>query len=163
MTQDKTRLIWEGPSRPYKAVDRKYYTGMLGVGIALFLFLAFAGQFTIIIVLLSILFTTYAFYAFPPTKVSYSLSDSGINIADEFVPWSDVTSFFTEKRLDTTLISLNVKTKALSRVKYIIPDTDTTLVEAMKIIEEHVPRFVQKEEKNIIAKLVERISFNIRE
>ncbi|MBP7859980.1 hypothetical protein KA001_03420 [Patescibacteria group bacterium] len=159
----KTLLIWEGPQRPYKKVDRKYYTSMIGIGIALFLFLIFAGQFILIIVLLSMLFTTYALFAVAPGNATYAITTAGLEIQGELVPWEQILNFFTEKRLDVTIISLNVKTTSLSRVKYLIPDNETTLIEAIKIIESKVPRYAPKSDTNLIAKLIERIGLSIKE
>jgi hypothetical protein len=158
----KTLLIWEGPERPYKKQDRKFYSGMISVAVVLCIFLVFAGQFALIIVLLSILFASYALYATPPKNTTYLINEDGFIFDEEKVFWEQVDDFFIQKRLDGTVINLDIN-KGLIKRRYLIPDNQQTLDKAVEIIEQHVERRKLKEEKSPVQKQIKKWGLSLKE
>lgn len=161
--KEKTLLIWDGPERPFKQRDRKFYTSMVSVGLVLLLFLLFAGQFILIIVLLAVLFASYALYSVPPKNISYVLTDVGVSVADTKYLWSDFLSHSVGKTLDQNLISLELSKNTLLKMVYLIPDNVKTLDEAQKIVSKYLPEKSQRIDKNLISKTVSRLTSYIKE
>lgn len=158
----KTLLIWEGPERPYKKQDRKFYSGMISVALVLCLFLAFAGQFALIIVLLSLLFATYALYSTPPQKTTYVITEDGVELGEEKIFWEQIEDFFVTKKLDEKVINLNLLQGFMKR-RYLIPDTQDTMDKAVEIIEKNVQRRKINEEKSPLQKQIKKLGLSLRE
>lgn len=161
-TKAKTLMIWEGPERPYKKQDRKFYSGMISVAIVLCLFLAFAGQFVLIIVLLSLLFASYALYATPPQKTTYVITEDGFELGEEKIFWEQVEDFFVTKRLDEKVINLDL-VKGFMKRRYLIPDNQETMDKAVDIIEQHIQRRKLSEEKSPLEKQIKKLGLSLRE
>lgn len=158
----KTLMIWEGPERPYKKQDRKFYSGMISVAIVLCLFLAFAGQFVLIVVLLSLLFATYALYSTPPQKTTYVITEDGLELGDEKIFWEQIEDFFVTKKLDERVINVDL-VKGFMKRRYLIPNTQETMDKAVDIVEQHVQRRKLSEEKTPLQKQIKKIGLSLRE
>ena len=161
--KEKTLLIWEGPERPFKARDRKYYSGMISIEVVLFLFLMFAGQYILVLVFLSVLFAAYSLYSIPPKKIPYVLTDVGVEIDGEKRPWSAFKGYFITKNLDQKIINLEISTKNLLNLVYLIPNNLQTLDEAQKIVEKYLPLKPITVDKSIVGKAFKRLSDYIKE
>lgn len=161
-TQAKTLLIWEGPQRPYKRQDRKFYSGMISVAVVLCLFLVFAGQFILIIVLLSMLFASYALYATPPGKATYIITEEGLQLDDEKIFWEKIENFFVTKRLDGNIININLNSGVMKR-RYLIPDKQKTMDEAVSVLEKYAERRKVKEEKSPVQKYIKKVGLSLKE
>lgn len=160
--QAKTLLIWEGPERPYKKQDRKFYSGMISLVVVISVFLAVAGQFTLIIVLLSLLFATYALYSTPPHKTTYVLTTQGVELKEEKIPWEKFKHYFVSQKLDERVINLDLNEGLMGR-RFLIADSQKTLDEAIKIIKEYIDEKPYATEKTQAQKLVEKIGLGIKE
>lgn len=161
--QEKTLLIWEGPERPFKHRDRKYYTSMISIALVLGLFLFFAGHFMLIIVLFAILFASYALYSVPPKNIPYVLSDVGVSVAETKYLWGDFLGYSVSKNLDQTIINLELKQNKLMRLVYLIPNKLETLDEAQKIVVKYVPEKIKTIDNSIVGTALKKLSNYIKE
>ena len=164
MEQKRTLLIWEGPERPFKKRDKKFYSKMIPLVVAIVLFLTFAGQFMIIIVFLSLLFAAYALYATPPKKSSYVLTTEGVEVEGESIPWKKMESYFISNNNEGTVINLDLNVGSLMKRRFLIPDSIETLEKATKIIEQYVKRKEPtNENKSSASKIINRIGLSLKE
>jgi len=160
--QAKTLLIWEGPERPHKKQDKKFYSGMISLVIVISIFLGVAGQFTLIIVLLSLLFATYALHSTPPQKTTYVLTTQGVEFKDEKMPWSKFKHYFVAKELDEKLINLDLKEGFLSR-RFLIADTQKTMDDVIKILKDYLNEKPYATEKSTMQKAIEKAGLSLKE
>lgn len=163
MEKAKTLIIWEAPARPYKKGEKRYLTKLLAVLLPLVIFLVFAGQFTIIIVLLALLFVSYALYAVPPGKATYTIFEDGIEFGEEKVLFSDIDSFHLGKELGQTVVNIDLKKAGLIKRRFLLFDKIETKDKVLKILREKLTeRNLQKEETKV-TKYVKKLGLSLKE
>jgi len=160
---NKTLLIWDGPERPHKHRDRKFYTSMIALLLGISIFLILAGQYMIIILVLSLVFATYALYSTPPGKTTYVITSEGLDFKDEFIPWSKIDSYFVTKSLDGTVINIDLNVGSLLKRRYLIPDNADTMHKATTIIAEHVPKKMEQKKQSVLSKVTNKIGISFKE
>jgi hypothetical protein len=109
--EEVTPIEWIAPGRPFQKRGKQFYlTGlliMLLVEIILFLF----SQYMLMVLVLSLVFVSFALAAIPPKDFHYRMSSEGIRIEDTFFLWKELYDFYFKKEggMDT----LHVRTQAL--------------------------------------------------
>ncbi len=110
-TQVRTLLAWTAPGRPFRKRKKEFYTTslliMLLVQIILFLF----GQYLLMLVVLSLVFASFALASVPPQNFHYKISTEGITIEDHFFLWQELYDFYFKKRESIDI--LHIRTKSL--------------------------------------------------
>ncbi len=110
-TEVKTLLAWTAPGRPFKKRTKQYYLTslliMLFVEILLFLF----SQYMLMLVVLSLVFVSFALATVPPRDFHYRISTEGITVEDHFFLWQELYDFYFKKRNGIEV--LHVRTHAL--------------------------------------------------
>ena len=93
----KTLYEWNAPGRPFKKRTKTYFTTTLlilfFVEILLFLF----GQYALMLVILSLVFVSFALAIVPPHDFSYRISTEGIFLQDSFFIWHELYDFYFKK------------------------------------------------------------------
>ncbi|HHH14303.1 MAG TPA: hypothetical protein ENJ78_01185 [candidate division WWE3 bacterium] len=158
----KTLLIWEGYARPFKKKDKKYFTNLISTAVVIIIFLLLAGQFTIIIAFLSLLFASYALYSVPPQKTTYVITNKGIELEEEVIPWERIKDYFVSEKLGHKVINLNLYEGTLSR-RYLLPDSKETLQKARKILNEYLAEYIEPKKQDFITKGIEKIGLKYKE
>ncbi|MCL4419007.1 hypothetical protein M1146_02785 [Patescibacteria group bacterium] len=106
----KTLLAWTAPGRPFRKRGKQYYLTslliMLLVEIILFLF----SQYLLMLVVVSLVFVSFALATVPPRDFHYRISTEGITIEDHFFLWQELYDFYFRK-LDGVDI-LHIRTHA---------------------------------------------------
>lgn len=162
MEQQKTLLIWEGPVRPYKKQDKKFYANMISLVIVMGVFLFVAGQWPLIVVLLSLLFASYALYSQKPPNTTYAITNKGIVIDKEVIEYDKIQNFFVTKSLDETLINFDLKLGFLKR-RFMIPNNVKTLEKAEKILKDYIfEKPVTKQKPNVIMHYLDKFGLKFK-
>lgn len=109
-TEVKTLLSWSSPGRPFKKRTKQYYLTalliMFFVEIILFLF----SQYLLMLVILSLVFVSFALSSVPPQDFHYRISTEGIKVEDHFFLWQELYDFYFKKINGVDV--LHVRTKA---------------------------------------------------
>ncbi|MEK7450973.1 MAG: hypothetical protein AAB662_03500 [Patescibacteria group bacterium] len=94
----KTLLSWTAPGRPFRKKGRQFYLTslliMLLIEIILFLF----SQYLLMLVVVSLVFVSFALATVPPRDFNYRISSEGITIEDHFFLWQELYDFYFKKR-----------------------------------------------------------------
>ncbi|MDO8620852.1 MAG: hypothetical protein Q7R31_01050 [Candidatus Levybacteria bacterium] len=94
----KTLLAWTAPGRPFRKKGRQFYLTslliMLLIEIILFLF----SQYLLMLVVVSLVFVSFALATVPPRDFNYRISSEGITIEDHFFLWQELYDFYFKKR-----------------------------------------------------------------
>ena len=92
-----TLLEWTAPGRPFKKRTKQYYMTslliMLFVEVILFLF----SQYLLMIVVLSLVFTSFVLTGIPPKNFNYRISTEGVMVEDSFFLWQELYDFYFKK------------------------------------------------------------------
>lgn len=93
----QTFLAWEAPGRPFRERSREYFINglliMAAVEIILFLF----SQYLLMMVVLSLVFFSFALASVPPRPFHYRISSEGIQIEKNFFIWEELYDFYFYK------------------------------------------------------------------
>ena len=93
----KTLLSWTAPGRPFRKRTKQYFLTalllMLLIEIVLFLF----SQYALMLVVLSLVFVSFALAIVPPHDFHYRISTEGITIEDHFSLWQELYDFYFKK------------------------------------------------------------------
>lgn len=93
----KTLLSWSAPGRPFQKKTKEYFLTslliVLFVEVILFLF----SQYLLMVVVLSLIFVSFALSVIPPHNFHYRISTEGITIEDHFYLWQELYDFYFKK------------------------------------------------------------------
>jgi|SRR3990167_1166413 len=93
----RTLLSWAAPGRPYRKRTKQYFLTslliMLLIEIILFLF----SQYILMLVVVSLVFVSFALAIVPPVNFNYKISTEGITIQDHFFLWQELYDFYFKK------------------------------------------------------------------
>lgn len=107
----KTLLSWTAPGRPFRKRGRQYYLTtlliMLLIEIILFLF----AQYTLMFLVVSLVFVAFALSLVPPKNFHYRISTEGITIEDHFFLWQELYDFYFRKQYGIDV--LHIRTHSL--------------------------------------------------
>ncbi len=102
--QVKTLLSWSAPGRPFQKKSKEYYlTSMLivlFVEVILFLF----SQYLLMVVVLSLVFVSFALASVAPRDFHYRISTEGITVEDHFYLWQELYDFYFKRRGNTEVL-----------------------------------------------------------
>ncbi len=108
--QVRTLLSWSAPGRPFKKRTKEYFLTslliVLFVEVILFLF----SQYLLMLVVLSLIFVSFALATVAPRDFHYRLSTEGITIEDHFYLWQELYDFYFRRRENTEV--LHIRTHA---------------------------------------------------
>ncbi|MDE2588662.1 MAG: hypothetical protein KGL95_03225 [Patescibacteria group bacterium] len=126
----KTILEWTAPGRPFVKRGRQYFATalliMFLVEIILFLF----SQYLLMLVIVSLVFVSFALASVPPHDFTYRISTQGFFLEDHFFLWKELYDFFFSKQSGQDVLVL--------RTKAIFPGEVVVTLGHMKI--EHVKK-----------------------
>lgn len=106
----RTLIEWESAGRPFRKRGKQYYLTalliMLFVEIILFLF----SQYLLMVVVLMLVFVTFALAYVPPKNFYYKVSTEGVMVEDRFFLWKELYDFYF--RESENLETLHIRTEA---------------------------------------------------
>lgn len=96
--QVHTLLSWTAPGRPFRKRKKEFYLSslliMFLVEIILFLF----SEYVLMLVILSLVFVSFALVTVPPHDFHYRISSEGITIEDHFFLWQELYDFYFRQK-----------------------------------------------------------------
>lgn len=105
----RTLLSWSSAGRPFKKRTKQFYLTalliMLFVEIIFFLF----SQYVLMLVVLALVFVSFALASIPPKDFHYKVSTEGIRVEDHFYLWQELYDFYFKK--EHGIETLRVRTK----------------------------------------------------
>jgi len=121
----KTFLEWHAPGRPFIERSREYFVNgfliMMALEIILFLF----GQYLLMIVVLSLVFLSFAMSIVPPHMFYYKITSEGIRVEDYFFIWDELYDFFFIKHHGKDVLYLRTKDYFPGELKVTLGDIST--------------------------------------
>ncbi|MEX2007324.1 MAG: hypothetical protein WD992_00970 [Candidatus Levyibacteriota bacterium] len=129
--QIKTLLSWSAPGRPFHKRSKEYYlTGLLivvFVEVILFLF----SQYLLMVVVLSLIFVSFALASVPPKDFHYRISTEGVTIEDHFYLWQELYDFYFKKRGNAQVLHLRTHAFIPGELTITLGDMDKEHVKAV--------------------------------
>jgi hypothetical protein len=95
--EESVPLEWTAPGRPFQKRTKQFYLTalliMLLIEIILFLF----SQYLLMVVIVSLVFVSFALATVPPKDFKYRISTEGIMVEDRFFLWKEMYDFYFKK------------------------------------------------------------------
>jgi hypothetical protein len=107
----KTLLAWQAPGRPFKKRKREYFATMILLALLFEVLFFLFGQYMLMLVVVSLVFVTFALATVPPADFHYRISSEGITIEDHFFLWQELYDFYFKRRHGLDI--LHIRTHAL--------------------------------------------------
>ncbi len=87
-------LEWNAPGRPFKQRSRQFYLTAILIALFVEVILFLFAQYLLMIVVVSLLFVSFALASVPPKDFHYRVSTEGIMIEDRFFLWKELYDFY---------------------------------------------------------------------
>ncbi|HKC14917.1 MAG TPA: hypothetical protein VKC89_03085 [Patescibacteria group bacterium] len=107
----RTLLAWTGPGRPFRKRGKQYFLTAILIVFLVEIILFLFSQYLLMLVVLSLLFLSFALATVPPRDFHYRISNQGITVEDHSYLWIELYDFYFKKRENVDI--LHVRTKAL--------------------------------------------------
>lgn len=104
-SKEKVLFEWSSHERPYKAIDKKFYTTVLAIAFITGLVLFFVDGWAPVILIVALVFLFYVMSTIEPEKVQSKLTNQGIWFSTSFIPWEALGSFWFTKQMDNELLT----------------------------------------------------------
>lgn len=145
----RTLLEWNAPGRPFTQRTKQFYmTGlliMLFIEIILFLF----SQYMLMLLVLSLVFVSFALESTPPRAFYYRVSTQGVMVEDRFFIWEELYDFYFKKESGTDVLHIGTKSFIPGELTLTVNEKDEeaikeTLVHFLPFREYIKPTFMEK-------------------
>lgn len=106
----KTLLSWSAPGRPFQKRGKQFYLTSLLIMVFIEIILFLFSQYLLMVVVLSLVFVTFALSSVAPRDFHYRISTEGITVEDHYFLWQELYDFYFKKRGETQV--LHIRTHA---------------------------------------------------
>lgn len=139
-------------------VDPKRNKTLLIIGVVIVFFLAIIQEFFLILVIASIIFIKHVLSATPPEKITYMVTNHGVDYAGQFYYWNELKHFFFTKDAHGETLNADVENKLPARLFLTINPGDKTKLEKifgsyLPLLEKKPEDFIDKTYASIVDKL----------
>lgn len=107
----ETVLTWSAPARPFKKRSAQYFRTSILIVLLLEVLLFLFSQYMLMLVVLSLLFVSFALASVPPHENTYKISTEGLTVDDHFFLWKELYDFYFKKTFDMDV--LYIRTESL--------------------------------------------------
>ena len=107
----KTLLSWTAPGRPFTKRGKQYYLTSLLIMLLIEFILFLFAQYTLMLLVVSLVFVAFALSLVPPKNFHYRISTEGITIEDHFFLWQELYDFYFKRQHNIDV--LHVRTHSL--------------------------------------------------
>lgn len=107
----KTLLAWQAPGRPFQRKNREYFLSTLLIALFIEIILFLFSQYLLMLVVVSIVFLSFALATVPPRNFRFKISTEGLMVEDYFYLWQELYDFYFKKIHGEHV--LHVRTKAI--------------------------------------------------
>lgn len=94
----KTLFTWTAPGRPFRKRGKEYYMSSLLIMLFVLIILFLFSQYTLMFLVVSLVFVAFALASVPPHNFKYKISTEGITVEDHFFLWQELYDFYFKKR-----------------------------------------------------------------
>ena len=107
----RTILSWTAPGRPYKKRGKQFYLTAILIAFLIEVILFLFSEYTLMLVVASLVFVSFAFAYVPPKNFHYRISTEGVMVEDHFYIWRELYDFYFTRRQGQEI--LNIRSQAM--------------------------------------------------
>ena len=87
-------LEWNAPGRPFRKRSKQFYLTAILLALFVEVILFLFAQYLLMIVIVSLVFVSFALASVPPKDFHYRISNEGIMVEDRFFLWKELYDFY---------------------------------------------------------------------
>lgn len=133
----KTLLSWSAPGRPFRKRGKQYYLTAILITLLIEIILFLFSQYLLMLVVLSLVFVTFALATVPPKDFHYRISSQGITVEDHSYLWQELYDFYFKRRENIDI--LHIRTRALLPGEITITLADLDREHVKSVLLPHLP------------------------
>jgi hypothetical protein len=95
--EEPESIEWTAPGRPFQKRTKQFYLTALLIMLLLEIILFLFSQYLLMVVVVSLVFVSFALATVPPKDFHYRISTEGIMIEDRFFLWKELYDFYFKK------------------------------------------------------------------
>jgi hypothetical protein len=108
LIEEKDIYSWKAPSRPFKRRNREYFITIIAMAAIVALVLFFAEGFMPVLLIVALVFLYYTLNTVEPEEIIFSITNTGVRIADRKIEWEIVKKYWFSKKMDTQVLVLGL-------------------------------------------------------
>ncbi len=126
---EKVLLAWSSPGRVFKKRDRRFFSTIAVIILAVSIISILSGQYALIAVILSLFFLTYALSAIEPDIVEHKITNKGVSYCNgKLYEYNKLKDFFFTQKDEKTVLNVGTKKYYPGRLYLIIEKKDVEKV-----------------------------------
>ena len=142
---------WEAGARYFEKKPSTYFRAIIILGVVLTLLLYFFSQYVLIAVVWVIVFVIYVKEAVPPPKITYQITQFGLQFLNEIHLYRNLTAFTVVKKSAGTLLRLfNTSPRAIE-LNIVLPKDKNQTDKIVIFLKKKIP-YIDKIPLNTIEK-----------
>lgn len=105
----RTLLSWSAPGRPFQKKSKEYFMNILVIMLLVEIILFLFSQYVMMVLVLALVFLSYALNTVPPHNFHYRLTTEGIMVEDHFFIWQELYDFYFKKQSGEEVMVIRTK------------------------------------------------------
>ena len=132
-----TYLEWQAPGRPFIKHSKQYYLNALLIMTAIEIILFLFSEYTLMVVVLALVFLAFALATVPPRLFHYRVTSEGILVEDHFFIWSELYDFYFWKEHGVQV--LHIGTRGFPGEVLLTLESETQIEKVKKVLLRYLP------------------------
>jgi hypothetical protein len=121
---EKELLKWTGPSRPFYAQSRHFFSTAAVIVTLVGLILILASEWMLIIMLTAGAFAYYVWTTVPPEETTYTVTVKGIRVHSRLYRWSELSQWWIEEKWGNRLLGFELVAGWPKRIYLVLKEVD---------------------------------------
>jgi hypothetical protein len=109
VTAVKTLLTWKAPGRPFRKRGKEYFLNILVITFAIQVILFLFSQYLLMVLVVALVFLTFALASVPPHDFHYKITTQGLTIENHFYYWTELYDFYFKSAEGTDVLHITTK------------------------------------------------------
>lgn len=120
----KDLIIWKSPARPFKKLNRDYYTTVGAIIFLLVVILLFLKEWLLIGVIVSLGFVKYVLSTVPPEEIEHKITTRGVVSGGQRWDWSLLSRFWFSEKWGNELLNIETRMGFPRRLMLLVGTAD---------------------------------------
>jgi hypothetical protein len=100
LVQEQVFFSWQAYLRPFEKKSKEFYLNSGAVLAVISLIIFIAEGWVPVVLLIALSFLYFILHNVEPEKVEYKITNFGVRIKDNIIPWENIISFWIEEEKD---------------------------------------------------------------
>lgn len=100
---------WKAPDRVHDPKEKNWYIAVAALAMVVIVYSALVFNWLLIITVIALLLLIYAVNTIPPKEIELEITNKGLNLFNQLIPWRDIKTFWISQRGNHNLINFEIQ------------------------------------------------------